>query len=169
MKHLAPMCCGLFGALPKMWGLGHRKAIHSDRHLQLVQTSATRPRLARWEVTGRHKARYGAHMNNLTATDVAQTLSPQRRDSSRRFERLPPEGREERRYACFVWQAILPAGGLSGRRAGWKARLQPGLAATQQRCGPTQFPRPPNLPGRLQEFGVSARQARVPHRHLLTR
>jgi hypothetical protein len=31
----------------------------------------------------------------------------------------------------FVWQAILPAGGLSGRRAGWKARLQPGLAATQ--------------------------------------
>jgi hypothetical protein len=33
----------------------------------------------------------------------------------------------------FVWQAILPAGGLSGRRAGWKARLQPGLAATQQR------------------------------------
>jgi hypothetical protein len=60
-----------------------------------------------------------------------------------------------RRYACFVWQAILPAGGLSGRRAGWKARLQPGLAATQQRCGPTQFPRPPNLQGRLQDFRSS--------------
>ena len=59
---------------------------------------------------------------------------------------------------AFVWQAILPAGGLSGRRAGWKARLQPGLAATQQHCGSTQFPRPPNLQGRLQEFGVSALQ-----------
>ena len=34
-------------------------------------------------------------MNNLT--DVAQTLSLQRRDSSRRVERLPPEGREESR------------------------------------------------------------------------
>ena len=31
----------------------------------------------------------------------------------------------------IVWQAILPVGGLSGRQAGWKARLQPGLAATQ--------------------------------------
>jgi len=35
----------------------------------------------------------GALMNNLTATDVAQTLSLQRRDSSRRFERLPPGSR----------------------------------------------------------------------------
>jgi hypothetical protein len=32
-------------------------------------------------------------------------------------------------------------------RGGLKARLQPGSAATQQRCRSTQFPQPPNSPG----------------------
>jgi hypothetical protein len=31
-----------------------------------------------------------------------------------------------------VWQPILAAGGLSGRRAGWKARLQARLPATRK-------------------------------------
>jgi hypothetical protein len=31
-----------------------------------------------------------------------------------------------------VWQPILAAGGLSGRPAGWKARLQARLPATRR-------------------------------------
>jgi len=34
--------------------------------------------------------------------------------------------------ANFVWQAILPAGGLSSPPGGLKGRLQPGLAATHR-------------------------------------
>jgi len=48
--------------------------------------------------------------------------------------------------------ALRVAGNLACRRpfrppGGLKARLQPGLAATQPGCGSTQFPRPPNWPG----------------------
>jgi hypothetical protein len=66
----------------------------------------------------------------------------------------------------------LSARGRSPFRPAWRALGQNRRGAQrfsglviQQRCGPTQFPRPPNLPGRLQEFGVSTRQARVPAPH----
>jgi hypothetical protein len=97
-------------------------------------------------------------MNNLTATDVAQTLSLQRRDSSRRFERLPPEGREE--------QGTVPGGNVSGvqklRTPARVPALQTEVRATSLGSGFNKIPRG--------FWKVSTRQARVPapHRYLLT-
>jgi len=58
----------------------------------------------------------------------------------------------------------LSARGRSPFRPAWRALGQNRRGAQrssglviQRRCGPTQFPRPPNLRGRLREFGDSSR------------
>ena len=64
----------------------------------------------------------------------------------------PPDLVEIQMSSAVAICALRVAGNLACRRAfrppgGLKARLQPGLAATQQRCDSTQFPQPANSPG----------------------